>query len=99
MIETGLSVRDELVAELGSAVSTLPADLEPLREDRSGRVSEGTPLALVTARTIADVQATLRFATRHGLPVVTRGAGTGLAGAATAGPGEIVLSTLAMNEI
>jgi len=99
MIETGLSVRDELVAELGSAVSTLPADLEPLREDRSGRVSEGTPLALVTARTIADVQATMRFATRHGLPVVTRGAGTGLAGAATAGPGEIVLSTLAMNEI
>lgn len=99
MIETGLSVRDELVAVLGSAVSVLPADLEPLREDRSGLVSEGAPLALVTARSIEDIQATLRFATAHQIPVVPRGAGTGLAGGGTGGPGEIVLSTLAMADI
>jgi glycolate oxidase len=99
MIETQFSVRDELVAAVGNAVSTLPADLEPLREDRSGRLSDGAPLALVRARSIEDVQATMRIATLHRIPVVPRGAGTGLAGAATAGPGEIVLSTLAMNEI
>jgi glycolate oxidase len=99
MIETQFSVRDELVAALGNAVSTLPADLEPLRADRSGRLSDGAPLALVRARSIEDVQATMRIATLHRIPVVPRGAGTGLAGAATAGPGEIVLSTLAMNEI
>jgi glycolate oxidase len=99
MIETGLSVREELVAALGSAVSIDPVDLEPLREDRSGRVSDGAPLALVTARSIADVQATMRFATRFGIPVVPRGAGTGLAGGGTAGPGEIVLSTLELKDI
>jgi glycolate oxidase len=99
MIETGLSVREELVAALGSAVSIDPADLEPLREDRSGRISDGVPLALVTARSVDDVQATMRFATRFGIPVVPRGAGTGLAGGGTAGPGEIVLSTLELDAI
>jgi glycolate oxidase len=99
MIETGTSVLDELVAELGSAVSTRAADLEPLRADRSGRVSDAAPLALVSARTIEDVQATLRIASRNRIPVVARGAGTGLAGGAIGGAGEIVLSTLAMTQI
>jgi len=88
-----------LIEVLGEIVSTAAGDLEAVRADRSGRVSEGIPLAIVHARSVADVQATMRFATEHGIPVVTRGAGTGLAGAATGGPGEIVLSTLAMNRI
>ena len=45
------------------------------------------------------VQRTLRFATEHLIPVVPRGAGTGVAGAAIAGPGELVLSTLRMDRI
>jgi glycolate oxidase len=56
-------------------------------------------LAVVTARSIEQVRATMRIAHEHGVPVVTRGAGTGLAGAAIGDAGEIVLSTLAMNEI
>jgi glycolate oxidase len=84
---------------LGECVSTDAADLAAAREDRSGKVSATTPLAVVHARTIDDVQATLRFATEHRVPVVTRGAGTGLAGGAIAGEGEIVLSTLLMNRI
>src|SRR5690606_18388368 len=39
------------------------------------------------------------IATEHRVAVVTRGAGTGLAGGATASAGEIVLSTLALNRI
>jgi glycolate oxidase len=99
MIETEQAVLAELVATLDSAVSTEPVDLEPLRQDRSGRVSDSPPLALVTARSTEDVQATLRIASRHRIPVVPRGAGTGLAGGATASAGEIVLSTLAMTRI
>jgi glycolate oxidase len=38
----------------------------------------------------------MRIATETRTPVVVRGAGTGLAGGAIAGPGEIVLSTLEM---
>jgi glycolate oxidase len=84
---------------LGDAVSTDAAALAEARADRSGRVSETSPLAIVTARTIEDVQAALRIANDHGVPVVPRGAGTGLAGGAIAGADEIVLSTLAMDRI
>jgi glycolate oxidase len=92
-------VIDALRSALGDAVSTDPAELSSTREDQSGHRSAASPLALVTARTIDDVQATMRIASEFGIPVVPRGAGTGLAGGAIAGDGEIVLSTLAMNRI
>lgn len=88
-----------LRAELGGAVSTELADLAPLGRDKSGHDSRSIPLALVTARGVADVQSTMRIATEYGIPVVPRGAGTGLAGGAIASAGQIVLSTLAMDEI
>ena len=88
-----------LRAELGDLVSTDPAELDAARADKSGHVAEGTPLAIVHATTIEQVQATMRLATQSRTPVVTRGAGTGLAGGANAGQGEIVLSTLGMTRI
>ncbi len=88
-----------LRAALGDAVSTDAASLEPARSDKSGHLSAAAPLAVVTAASIDDVQATLRIASQHRTPVVTRGAGTGLAGGAIATAGEIVLSTLAMNRL
>ncbi|CAN5259059.1 FAD-linked oxidase C-terminal domain-containing protein [soil metagenome] len=93
------SVEDHLVQALGDAVSFDAALLEPTRQDKSGHSSGGAPLALVTARTIEDVQAVMRIASESRTPVVIRGAGTGLAGGAIAGPGEIVLSTLAMDKL
>jgi glycolate oxidase len=99
VIEVAAEVREELADALGDALSTDPDSLEAMRTDRSGRVSDTAPLAIVTARSIEDVQATLRIAHRYGIGVVPRGAGTGLAGAAIGSAGEIVLSTLAMNEI
>ena len=88
-----------LVDALGDAVSTDPAVLTVTREDKSGHRSASAPLAVVTAQTIEDVQATMRVATQTRTPVVVRGAGTGLAGGAIASGGEIVLSTLAMNAL
>ncbi|MCU1545344.1 MAG: FAD-binding oxidoreductase [Homoserinimonas sp.] len=89
----------DLKSALGDAVSTDPSALALTRADKSGYVSEAPPLAVVTARTVADVQVTMRLATAYGIPVVPRGAGTGLAGGAVAGDGEIVLSLLAMNRV
>lgn len=88
-----------LRAELDTRVDTDPAALDAARADKSGHASAGAPIAIVHAASTADVQATLRIAHATGTPVVTRGAGTGLAGAANAGPGEIVLSTRAMDRI
>lgn len=98
-IDAEVDVRDELRAALGDAVSFDAAELEPLRADRSGQVSAAAPMALVTARSIQDVQATMRIATARRIPVVPRGAGTGLAGGAIGSAGEIVLSTLGMTRI
>nr|WP_309229952.1 FAD-binding protein [Blastococcus sp. TML/M2B] len=56
----------------------------------------GTPAAVVLPRTTADVVAVMQVATRHGIPVVPRGAGSGLAGASNAVDGAI---TLVMNRM
>lgn len=89
----------ELRASVGAALVTDPDILDPLRRDESGHESDSLPLGVVFAETVEQVQATMRWAHAHGVPVVTRGAGTGLAGGATARSGEIVLSTLRMNAI
>ncbi|MFJ4165134.1 FAD-binding oxidoreductase [Microbacterium sp. NPDC089698] len=93
------AVLDRLRSALGDRVDTTRAALETARADRSGHASPSAPLAVVHAESTADVQATLRVAHETGTPVVVRGAGTGLAGAAIAGAGEIVLSTLRMRRV
>ena len=96
---TASDVLSQLVAALGDRVDTTPAALEGARADKSGHRAPGTPLAVVHAASVEDVQATLRIAYATGTPVVTRGAGTGLAGAANTGDGEIALSVRAMDRI
>jgi glycolate oxidase len=54
---------------------------------------------VVRPRWTEEVRAVLRWAAKHGVPVVPRGAGTGLSGAATALNGGIVLSTERMRDI
>ncbi|KRA22128.1 FAD-linked oxidase [Microbacterium sp. Root61] len=96
---TDESVVRRLRDALGDRVDTRTDVLEDARADKSGHASAGVPLAIVHAASVADVQATMRIATETRTPVVTRGAGTGLAGGANAGRGEIVLSTLGMARI
>lgn len=86
---TAPTVLDALRDALGDAVSTTDAVLADARSDKSGHVSDAPPLAVVSARSIADVQTVMRIASATGTPVVTRGAGTGLAGGALGGDGEI----------
>ncbi|MER7796368.1 FAD-linked oxidase C-terminal domain-containing protein [Microbacterium sp. NPDC096154] len=92
-------VLDLLRAELGDLVDTSAATLDAARADKSGHRASAPPLAVVHAETVEHVQATLRIASATGTPVVTRGAGTGLAGAANAGGGEIALSVRRMTRI
>jgi glycolate oxidase len=69
------------------------------RHDRARTAVVGQPLALVRAASTADVQATLRAASAFGVPVVPRGAGTGLSGGASAVDGGITLSTERLRSI
>ncbi|ORW02511.1 FAD-binding oxidoreductase [Mycobacterium kyorinense] len=89
-----------LVAELPDGmVVTDPAVTEGYRQDRAFDPSAGKPLAVVRPRRSEDVQTIMRWASAHRVPVVTRGAGTGLSGGATAVDDGIVLSTEKMRDI
>jgi glycolate oxidase len=88
-----------LEAELGDVMSTDWALLQSVRTDKSGWVAPGKPLAVVLARRTEHVQAAMRIASRFGIPVVPRGAGTGLAGGGVGTDGALVISTEQMNEI
>lgn len=92
-------VVDKLRAALGDAVSTNAAELEAARSDQSGQRTEHPPLAVITARSVEQVQAALRIAHEHSVPVVPRGAGSGLTGGAMASHGQLVLSTAAMTRV
>ncbi|MFT4299672.1 MAG: FAD-linked oxidase C-terminal domain-containing protein [Aeromicrobium sp.] len=94
----------EFLAELEGALSagalvTEPSIMESYRRDWSGNPAVGMPLAVVRAKNTGDVQETLAWATRHRVPVVPRGAGSGLSGGATAVDGGIVLSTEKMRSV
>ncbi|MCB9411221.1 FAD-linked oxidase C-terminal domain-containing protein, partial [Mycolicibacterium sp.] len=80
-------------------VVTDPAILASYRQDRAADPAAGMPLALVRPTKTEEVQTVLRWATAHRVPVVPRGAGSGLSGGATAVDGGIVLSTEKMREI
>jgi glycolate oxidase len=90
----------ELRAALGeSAVLTDPDLLRGYQRDEADLCAAGTPVAVVRPRSTADVVAVVRAAAAHGVPVVPQGARTGLAGAANAVDGAIVLSMTGMAEI
>jgi len=90
----------ELRAALGeSAVLTDPDFLRGYQRDEADLCAAGTPVAVVRPRSTADVVAVVRAAAAHGVPVVPQGARTGLAGAANAVDGAIVLSMTGMAEI
>jgi glycolate oxidase len=94
-----MSALETLRSEFGEIVDTSAETLEAARADRSGHRSPARPLAVVHARTVDDVQRTMRIASATRTAVVVRGAGTGLAGAANAGQGQIVLSTARMDRL
>ncbi|WP_007510615.1 FAD-binding oxidoreductase [Pseudofrankia saprophytica] len=78
---------------------TDPAVLDAHRFDRSGWTPEVRPAVVASVRGVAGVQHVLRLAHRTATPVVARGAGTGLAGAATAADGGIVLDLTRLNRV
>lgn len=97
-MSTGLL--EALIAELPEGmVVTDPAVTEGYRQDRALDPSAGKPLAVVRPRHTDEVQTVLRWAAAHRVPVVTRGAGSGLSGGATAVDNGIVLSMEKMRDI
>ncbi|MGO4203968.1 FAD-binding oxidoreductase, partial [Rhodococcus sp. TAF43] len=94
------AVLDELIDALpDGSVLTDPDVIAGYRQDWAADPNAGTPIAVVRSTCTEDVQAAMRWASAHRVPVVPRGAGSGLSGGSSAVDRGIVLSTEQMREI
>ncbi|AUI51033.1 FAD-binding oxidoreductase [Arthrobacter crystallopoietes] len=75
------------------------ADRAAVNTDRSGFVPQSLPDGVVFAESVEDVVQAVKLAAAHKVPLVPRGAGTGLAAASSASAGEVVLDLSRMNRI
>ena len=101
-----MTYRESLVEQLRSAVGkdwviTDRAGMGVYELDASDESIVGihTPDAVVLPRTGAEIAALVRIANDAGVPVVVRGAGTGLAGGTITTRGGILIVTARMNQI
>ncbi len=95
--------RTTLLAELraalpGDALLTCEEELRPYECDGL-TAYRALPLAVVLPHTVGEVVSVLRLCRTHGVPVVARGAGTGLSGGALPHAGGMVLSLARFNRI
>ncbi len=94
------TTRDALVAALPSAaVLTDPTSVERYAHDEAEWAPFSLPIAVVRPTLAGEVQSVVRICIEHGVPVVPRGAGTGLSGGANAIAGSVVISFERMNRI
>jgi glycolate oxidase len=75
------------------------ADTEAYRFDETQYMHPGAPLGVCFPTSTADVREIVRLAAEHGVPLVARGAGTGLSGGAVAVDGGLTVVFTAMNRI
>ena len=87
---------EELVGK--SKVFSSEAELLCYSYDSAPLISH-KPDAVVRVISEDDIRRTLEFAAQEGLPVTTRGSGTGLSGGSVPVQGGIVIVTTAMNRI
>jgi FAD/FMN-containing dehydrogenase len=92
------------VTELQDALGADSILLDPdvtvtYARDQAMLAPAGIPAAVVLPRSTAEVVAVMKVATRHGVPVVPRGAGSGLAGASNAVDGAITLVMTRMDAV
>lgn len=91
-----------LVADLQAALDAKRVLSDPLRLHIYGKdsgIQRGNPTVVVLPETTEEVVSVVRIAGNHGLPVVPRGAGTGLASGAIATDPAVMVALTRMNRI
>jgi glycolate oxidase len=88
---------NKLADLLPGRISTEPEDLICYGFDASGL--EGSPTAVVWPQDTGDVVKIMTFANDNDIPVIPRGAGTGMTGGAVPSRGAVVISMERMNRI
>lgn len=95
-----MTAQQDLVAALPELDLVVdPAVVAGISYDEAEWAPVGQPVAALRALSTEDVQAAVRACARLGIPVVPRGAGTGLSGGANATDGCLVLDLSRMNKV
>src|SRR5580658_1466491 len=89
----------DALREIVGARGVLDSENELMLYEYDGGLQRSTPQAVVFPQTTQQVVDIVRLAAAEKLPILARGAGTGLSGGAIAISGGIVLSTARMNRI
>ena len=76
-----------------------PVDRESYRNDETAYLTAGLPLAVALPETTAEVSTLVRLAAEHRIPIVPRGAGSGLSGGAAGIEGGLTIATTRMTRI
>jgi glycolate dehydrogenase FAD-linked subunit len=95
---------DALLADIrvdlpGVGLLTDAADRESYRLDETAYLEAGLPAGVAFPTDTAEVAGLLRLASNHGVPVVPRGAGTGLSGGAAGIEGALTIVLTRMDRI
>lgn len=99
-VEVGSRFLDALRAVLPDLrLLTEPADVEVYRWDETEYMQPGRPLGVAFPTSTHEVAAILELAARCRIPIVPRGAGSGLSGGAIAVEGALTLVMTRMNRI
>lgn len=80
-------------------VLTAEVDRESYRRDETAYLATGLPLAVALPDTTAQVAELVRLCGAHDVPIVPRGAGTGLSGAAAGIEGALTIAFTRMNRV
>lgn len=99
--DSSMGLLEELREILGAQASLIvdPEIVSSYSRDQSQLATHGDPLLILIAKNEHEVSRTLKFANSRKIPVVARGAGSGLSGGANAVSGGIVISLEKMNQI
>ncbi|HEX2754605.1 MAG TPA: FAD-linked oxidase C-terminal domain-containing protein [Candidatus Limnocylindrales bacterium] len=76
-----------------------PVDRESYRNDETAYLSAGLPLAVVLPETTSEVATIVRLAAAQRVPVVPRGAGSGLSGGAAGIEGGLTIALTRMSRV
>ncbi|HEU4673275.1 MAG TPA: FAD-linked oxidase C-terminal domain-containing protein [Candidatus Limnocylindrales bacterium] len=98
--EAGASLLRAIADRLPSVrLLTDEVDRESYRRDETAYLQAGLPLAVALPTTTEEVAGLLRLATEFRVPVVPRGAGSGLSGGAAGIEGALTIATTRMTRI
>jgi glycolate oxidase len=97
-----MAISENAISELRGALAANAILLDPADRklyEYDGGVDKSIPDVVVFPRSTKEVAATVKVAARHRIPIVGRGAGTGLSGGAIATSAGMIISFARMNRI